>query len=95
MQIQFITIKVLIQCHLGIKLIQCRALFHAGMKGSRNNPFSNDVTLNYFYIPTRDVSQLKDNSLMTLIFMMAKDNVLMKMISIQFLITKLKSFHYP
>ena len=45
MQIQFITIKVLIQCHLGIKLIQCRALFHAGMKGSRNNPFSNDVTL--------------------------------------------------
>ena len=60
MQIQFITIKVLIQCHLGIKLIQCRALFHAGMKGSRNNPFSNDVTLNYFYIPTRDVPQLKD-----------------------------------
>ena len=29
MQIQFITIKVLIQCHLGIKLIQCRALFHS------------------------------------------------------------------
>ena len=95
MQIQFITIKVLIQCHLGIKLIQCRALFHAGMKGSRNNPFSNDVTLNYFYIPTRNVPQLKDNSLMALLFIIALVDVLMNIISIRFLITKLKSFHYP